>query len=154
MTCRALSVAASHSFFKLTQHTLHQVHPLRYVVIEQALEAIIHSISAIIIIFMCGMRIFSFGFLEMLFMSQAASHVSKAAAAVRALLSAVSLEMSLNDVLRPVQAPPDDWCAVCFEPLGGGGPESDSAAAAATAAALGGCVRLPCNHCFHKACAP
>lgn len=154
MSCRALSVAASHSFFKRTQSSHHQLQPLRYVVVEQGLEAFIHSVSAAIIIFMCGLRIFSLGFLEMLFMSQAASHISKASAAARALFSAISLEMSLNQVLQPVQHAPDDWCAVCFEPLGGGAHDADSAAAAATAAALGGCVRLPCSHCFHKVAPP
>ncbi len=154
MSCRALSIALSHTFYKRTQSTAHQVQPLRFVVIEQGLEAFIHCLSACIIIYMCGLRILSLGFLEILFFSQAASHASKAATALRALASAVSLEMSLNQVLQPVQHAPDDWCAVCFEPLGGAAQDDADAAsaAAATAAALGGCVRLPCNHCFHKVC--
>jgi hypothetical protein len=153
MTCRALSIALSHTFFKRTQSSAHQVQPLSYVVIEQGLEAFIHILSAFIVVYMCGLRILSLGFLEILFFSQAVSHASKAATALRALVSAVSLELSLNQVLQPVQHAPDDWCAVCFEPLGVGSQhDSDAAAAAAaTAAALGGCVRLPCNHCFHKA---
>jgi hypothetical protein len=152
MSCRALSIALSHTFYKRTQSTAHQVQPLRFVIIEQGLEAFIHCLSACIIVYMCGLRILSLGFLEILFFSQAASHASKAATSLRSLASAVSLEMSLNQVLQPVQHAPDDWCAVCFEPLGGASQnDADAAAAAAaTAAALGGCVRLPCSHCFHK----
>ncbi len=152
MTCRALYVALSHTFYKRTQLSVHQVQPLCYVVVEQCLEAFIHSLSAFMIVFMCGLRIFTLGFLEMMFLSQAASHVSKTITALRALWSAVSLELSLNQVLQPVPHAPDDWCAVCFEPLGSTSQGDDSAAdaAAAAAASLGGCVRLPCNHCFHK----
>ncbi len=153
MTCRALSIALSHTFYKRTQSSAHQVQPLHYVIIEQGLDAFIHCMSACIIVYMCGLRILSLGFLEILFFSQAASHASKAFTALRALGSAVSLEMSLNQVLRPVQNAPDDCCAVCFELLGGGSQDDAdaAAAAAATAAELGGCVRLPCDHCFHKA---
>jgi len=152
MSCRALSVALSHTFYKRTQLSAHQVQPLCFVVVEQGLEAFIHSLSAFMIVFMCGLRIFTLGFLEMMFLSQAASHVSKTATALRMLWSAVSLELSLNQVLQPVPHAPDDWCAVCFEPLGGAslGDGSAADAASATAASLGGCVRLPCNHCFHK----